>query len=293
MSKVELAAMREANASLSDDAKRTAVPPSYFTAALPPKQPKKPIAFGNGKGLKLSEISYVAKQIAKRENNDKGLQLLHRTMYGAPAKATILKRNVRQFNGVVYDANLTRAKMEARLENRNLKQLRDMARILGVEGGNRPDLQKNLLAFFEKPTETEIAKKGVKKTTKKAAKKAVKKTTKKAAKKTTKKTEKKSKKTEKKSKKDKKAGKKETKKAGKKEAKKAVKGPKKALTAYMFYVTENRPAFAQKNPNLKQTELVKKLAEEWKALSADKKKPFEDKAAKDRQRFENEKAKAK
>jgi len=181
--------------------------------------------------------------------------------------------------------------MQARLANRNLKQLRDIARIVGVEGGNRTDLEENLLSFFEKPAETELAKKEAKKPAKKAAKKAGKKTTKKSAKKTTKKeTKKASKKAGKKE--TKKAGKKETKKAGKKEAKKE-KGPKKPTSAYMFYVNENRAGFTQKNPGLKITEVVSKLAAQWKALTADKKKPYEEKAAKDRQRFENEKKKAK
>jgi len=61
----------------------------------------------------------------------------------------------------------------------------------------------------------------------------------------------------------------------------------------MFYVNENRSDFVAKNPGLKPTEVISKIAAQWKALSADKKKPYEEKAAKDRQRFENEKKKAK
>jgi len=291
MSKVEKAMLRAADAEIADNAKRTAVPPTHFTVSLPRKAPKKALAVASGKGVKLGEIAYVAKQISKRENNDKTLQLLHRTIYGAPAKATVLKRNVRQFNGVVYGADLNRAKMQARLGNRNLKQLRDIARIVGVEGGSRADLEEHLLSFFEKPVETELAKKDAKKPVKKAAKKSAKKAGKKTAKKSTKKEGKKEGK-----KSTKKAGKKETKKAGKKAGKKDAKkekGPKKPTSAYMFYVNDNRADFVAKNPNLKPTEVISKIAAQWKALSADKKKPYEEKAAKDRQRFENEKKKAK
>ena len=147
------------------------------------------------------------------------------------------------------------------------------------------------MTFFEKPAETELAKKEAKKPVKKASKKSAKKSTKKTTKKAGKKEGKKeTKKTAKKA--GKKETKKATKKAGKKDAKKE-KGPKKPVSAYMFYVNENRAAFVAKNPNLKVTEVVSKLAAQWKVLSADKKKPYEEKAAKDRQRFENEKKKAK
>ncbi len=73
------------------------------------------------------------------------------------------------------------------------------------------------------------------------------------------------------------------------------KGPKRALSSYMFFSTENRDRIMKANGfEPKQIgEIAKKIGEQWKSLSAKDKAPYEAKAKKDKERYENEKAKSK
>merc|ERR1712100_54690 len=77
-------------------------------------------------------------------------------------------------------------------------------------------------------------------------------------------------------------------KAGKK-AKKD--GPKKPLSAYMFFASERSPQLAKANPDVKFGELGKMLGAEWTKKSAADKKKYEDMAAKDKIRYNKEKSK--
>ena len=71
--------------------------------------------------------------------------------------------------------------------------------------------------------------------------------------------------------------------------------PKKPLTAYIIYFQEKKPLFVEKHKSklvitvdLNLSELTKLIAKEWKEISQAEKKPYLDKAADDRKRFENE-----
>lgn len=75
-----------------------------------------------------------------------------------------------------------------------------------------------------------------------------------------------------------------------KKAKKPKSGIKRGLSAYMYYVKETRPDLKLKNPTLGFGDLGKAVGEAWRQLSDDEKKPFHDKAAADKQRYEAEKA---
>jgi hypothetical protein len=65
-----------------------------------------------------------------------------------------------------------------------------------------------------------------------------------------------------------------------------VKRPK---TGYMFYCSEHRDEVKQAHPDAKMTDLTKILASQWKDLSTAEKKPYQDMAAKDKKRYEEEK----
>jgi len=58
----------------------------------------------------------------------------------------------------------------------------------------------------------------------------------------------------------------------------------------MIYVNQKRPEFKEKHPDAKLGELTKIIAAAWKLLTPDQKKEFEDIAAKDKQRYADEKA---
>jgi len=77
-------------------------------------------------------------------------------------------------------------------------------------------------------------------------------------------------------------------KRAKKASKKDPNKPKKNMSAYMFYCQERRPQMKKDNPELKFTEITKLISPEWKALSKDDKKKYDDLAAKDKERYQKE-----
>ena len=62
---------------------------------------------------------------------------------------------------------------------------------------------------------------------------------------------------------------------GSKKNKKDKDAPKKAISAYFFYIKERRDSITKELPNLNNKEIVKKMSEEWNNLSDDKKKQDE------------------
>ncbi|KAI8885347.1 HMG box protein, partial [Backusella circina FSU 941] len=76
----------------------------------------------------------------------------------------------------------------------------------------------------------------------------------------------------------------------KKRDKKDPNAPKRGLSAYMFFSQANREKIKQENPDATFGQLGKILGEKWKAMSEDDKKPYNDKAKADKERYEKEKA---
>lgn len=75
-----------------------------------------------------------------------------------------------------------------------------------------------------------------------------------------------------------------------KKEKKDPSAPKIATTAFMFFSNEVRPKIREEEPELKLTEISKKIGAMWKEMDEDDKKPYNDKAARDKVRYEKEKA---
>lgn len=65
--------------------------------------------------------------------------------------------------------------------------------------------------------------------------------------------------------------------------------PKRSLSAYMFFASENRESVRNDNPGIAFGQIGRVLGERWKALSTDDRIPYETKAAKDKKRYEAEK----
>ncbi|KAL4969546.1 high-mobility group nucleosome-binding protein [Aspergillus stella-maris] len=72
--------------------------------------------------------------------------------------------------------------------------------------------------------------------------------------------------------------------------KKDPNAPKRGLSAYMFFANDNREKVREENPGITFGQVGKMLGEKWKALSDKDRKPYEDKAATDKKRYEDEKA---
>ncbi|KAI6145891.1 non-histone chromosomal protein 6 [Pisolithus tinctorius] len=71
---------------------------------------------------------------------------------------------------------------------------------------------------------------------------------------------------------------------------KAKGGPKRALSAYMFFSQDWRERIKTENPDAGFGEVGKLLGAKWKELSDDERKPYVEMAAKDKARAEEEKA---
>lgn len=70
-------------------------------------------------------------------------------------------------------------------------------------------------------------------------------------------------------------------------------GPKRPTSAFMYFSMERRKQIVAEDPSLKSDigGVAKKIGGEWRELSASAKQKFDTLAAKDRQRYENEKKK--
>lgn len=65
--------------------------------------------------------------------------------------------------------------------------------------------------------------------------------------------------------------------------------PKRALSAYMYFVQAKRQEIKNANPDLSFGELTKHLAQMWKDLSEEDKAPYAKQAAADKERYAKEK----
>eukprot|EP00999_Lentomonas_sp_LEN2_P000308 NODE_1307_length_914_cov_181.701398_g1261_i0.p1 GENE.NODE_1307_length_914_cov_181.701398_g1261_i0~~NODE_1307_length_914_cov_181.701398_g1261_i0.p1 ORF type:complete len:223 (+),score=71.76 NODE_1307_length_914_cov_181.701398_g1261_i0:79-747(+) len=73
-----------------------------------------------------------------------------------------------------------------------------------------------------------------------------------------------------------------------KSKKKDPNAPKRPITAYFAYLAENRAAYKEENPGASLTDVTKGLSAKWNALSDSGKEKFNDIAAKDKVRYNNE-----
>ena len=71
--------------------------------------------------------------------------------------------------------------------------------------------------------------------------------------------------------------------------KKDPNAPKKSLSSYMYFTIETRPQIKKDFPTLSFGDIAKKLGEMWKSLDAKDKVSYEEKAAKDKERYIDQK----
>ncbi|KAK7919523.1 hypothetical protein WMY93_010807 [Mugilogobius chulae] len=61
--------------------------------------------------------------------------------------------------------------------------------------------------------------------------------------------------------------------------------PKRPLNAYMRYVLQQQPIMVRLHPEIKSVDVVRKIAQQWRTLSPEQKKPFEEASVKAREQF--------
>ncbi|MBH1938909.1 high mobility group box domain-containing protein [Streptomyces sp. AV19] len=64
--------------------------------------------------------------------------------------------------------------------------------------------------------------------------------------------------------------------------------PKRPQSAYMIFANENRSRVKAANPTMRFGEIGNQLGIEWQRLPLAEKKPYEEKAAKDKERYEQQ-----
>ncbi len=65
-------------------------------------------------------------------------------------------------------------------------------------------------------------------------------------------------------------------------------GPKKPLNAFVLFIKERKETLTKENPEIHSLEMIKIIANEWKELSDEKKKPYYERAEADKKRYEAE-----
>jgi len=171
------------------------------------------------------------------------------------------------FSGVVYDDELNRSKLEAKLEKHHLTDLKDFLSFFGLEkeGTTKDDVVKQLCDYLEKPhgdvSESASSSSSPKKRKRSSSPAKSKSPAKKSRSKSPK----------------------------KKRAKKDPNAPKRARTAYIFFSSEKRDEVVKKHGKESLGETAKRIAALWKKASAEDKKKYEAKAEKDKRRWQKEK----
>merc|ERR1719447_2373129 len=74
----------------------------------------------------------------------------------------------------------------------------------------------------------------------------------------------------------------------KRKKKKKVKdpnAPKRPITAYFFFAADKRPEIRAQHPEYTITEVASQIGQKWRSLDDEDKQPYEEKAAKDKDRY--------
>lgn len=97
----------------------------------------------------------------KIRSDDEILKLIHRMMYRTPGKQTVIKKNIREFSGLVYDdEEKDRAKTEELISRAFGSTMNQILDILDLPRGSGPEGVKEakverLVKFLEKPAPTD------------------------------------------------------------------------------------------------------------------------------------------
>jgi len=213
-----------------------------------------------GAGAKLGDIENVKIKIDKLSAASDELKKMHQMCFGRPGKATVLKKNLREFSGLTVEGvELERKEAAvAKLDGKMLKTLLQLCDLSTT--GTKKDNVDAFLAFLKEPADS-----GKKSLAVKAGEKRARAERKKAG-----------------------AGKK-----GKKGGKaKGADGLKRPLSAYMLYCNNKRDKVKAENPEASMIEVTKLLAEKWKGISDERRAKYEAEAAALKAEYDKKKAAA-
>jgi len=221
-----------------------------------------------GAGEKLGELENVVFKMNKLNSASEELKKLHSLCFGKAGVKTVLKRNLREFSGLVSDnMDAEKEKKKASLGKSDAKLIKALLDVCDLSPtGTKAQLVDRLVDFLEKPEAS-----GKKSLVEKAGekRKAAEKKKEKAEKKTTKVAKGKGK-------------------GGKAKKEKQERAP----SAYILYCNSRRDKVKAENPDKGMTDITKILAEKWKGISDERKAKYEAQSKELKAELEAKKAKA-
>lgn len=116
-------------------------------------QPAK-VDIPTGSGTPLGEIPRIDASISRFRNED--LRLLHRLLFKTPGKTTVIKRNVKKFNGFDFKKDSDEyAKKIAAAHKFEVKQLKSICEMLDLEKkGSKDEIIERIVEFLIEPKDS-------------------------------------------------------------------------------------------------------------------------------------------
>ena len=221
---------------------------------------KKEWSVTEGKGESLSGMEGVCLQISRLKANDVLLKTMHTMFYQRQGKKTTLRKNLRAFSGFHQ-------------EGEELKKVQEKARAK-LQKLPMPQVKRLMDTLLIDRSECEFRGRKDKQGRTREQSRRLGHQTFRTHEKGTGVFEKESKE--------------ETQEEEEKAKKPEKTGPKKPLSAYMCFCKAKRADVVAANPELKGAEVFKKMGEVWKGYSEEEKKPFEEMASQDKERYQRE-----
>lgn len=116
-------------------------------------QPTK-VDIPTGNGIALGEIPRIDASISRFRNED--LRLLHRLLFRTPGKTTVIKRNVKKFNGFDFKKDSEEySKKIAAAHKFEVKQLKSICEMLDLEKkGTKDEIIERIVEFLMEPKDS-------------------------------------------------------------------------------------------------------------------------------------------
>ncbi|RKP13712.1 hypothetical protein BJ684DRAFT_19826 [Piptocephalis cylindrospora] len=112
---------------------------------------------GRGTGEPIGDMEDVCFRINKLLSSDLTLKHIHSLMYGRPGKATVLKKNIRIWNGCASGTEeVNRIRMHTKLDKFPISTIKPLARVFGLElKGTKEELVDRLITFLLCPSNSQ------------------------------------------------------------------------------------------------------------------------------------------
>nr|CAH7718866.1 unnamed protein product [Callosobruchus chinensis] len=124
-----------------------------FKEELPAKNDAK-IEFAEGNGTALGDIPRIDASISRFKNDD--LKFLHRLLFKVNGKSTLVKKNIRKFNGFNFDKESEEyQKKIGSAQKLDTKQLKSICEMLDLQkSGTKDDLANRIVEFLLEPKDS-------------------------------------------------------------------------------------------------------------------------------------------